>query len=526
MRSAAIHATLGALALTAAAVLPGDITPGGLPLPLRDAREAVGAAKAAEAAEAAGIGWSRCPAAEELPASTECGSVTIPVDYADPDGEKFRLAVSRKRATGPAALRRGPLLHNPGGPGADGMDFPLHATVPGGVWKKLNRSYDLVGYAPRGVGRSGPLLCADPDEADSGASRSPRVPSEAFKRQMRRQAAAFARACAREHGARLDHFTTADNARDLDVLRAALHRERTDFIGTSYGSYLGAVYATLFPERVGRLVLDSVVDPRPDRVWYRNGLEQNKAFQRRWGDFMSWVAEHDSAYGLGRTAHTVQRNFDRARDALDHGSVGGWAGDGVGSRQLLRGYLDAGYSDESWPRLARALADFREGDPRALAELAAPGRRASAQRMNSDSVYRAVQCSEGHWPRDWSRWDRDNTALAREAPFQTWENLRANLPCAYWQGRSVRPVDVGATPGELPPVLLLASTRDAATPYEGAVETWKRLPGSSLVTERGSGTHGVAGGSACADRHLAAYLLDGRTPGRAAECPAPPGPRP
>ena len=399
MRSAALHATLGALALTAAAVLPGDVTPGGLPLPLREAREAIGAAQAAQAADSAGIAWRKCPAAAELPASAECGSVTVPVDYAEPDREKIRLAVSRKRATGPAAERLGPLLHNPGGPGADGMDFPLYATVPGGVWKKLNRSYDLVGYSPRGVGRSGPLLCRAPGGAESGPSRSPRVPSEAFKREMRRQAAAFAAACARRHGPRLAHFTTADNARDLDVLRAALHREKTDFIGTSYGSYIGAVYATLFPDRVHRLVLDSVVDPRPERIWYRNGLEQNKAFQRRWSDFTSWVAEHHSAYGLGRTARTVQRAFDQARDAVDRGSVGGWAGSRVGSRQLLRGYLDAGYSDESWPRLARALADFRDGDPRALAELAAPGPRASEQRMNSDSVYRAVQCSEGRWPR-------------------------------------------------------------------------------------------------------------------------------
>jgi pimeloyl-ACP methyl ester carboxylesterase len=539
VRSAAIHAALGALVLTAATVVPATAphhaagspppyphSPGGLPLPLRDAREAVGAARAAEAAAASGIDWEECPATEELPASARCGEVPVPVDYAEPDGEHIRLAVSRKRATGPVREHQGPLIHNPGGPGADGMRFPLYGTLRGGVWQRLNRAYDFVGYAPRGVGRSAPLRCREPHTAHGGPARSPRVPSEASERQMRKQAAAFAEECARRHGARLARFTTADNARDLDVLRAALHREKTTFTGTSYGAYLGAVYATLFPERVRRLVLDSAVDPRPERTGYRNALAQSEAFQRRWRDFTSWVARHHRVYGLGTTAPEVERRFEAVRESLDRGRVGGFAGRRLGSRQLLRGYLDAGYSDESWPRLASALAEFHEGDPRALAEVAAPGPRASAQQLNSDSVYRAVQCSEGEWPRRWSRWDRDNTALARRAPFLTWENVRANLPCAYWSGRPARPVDVGAAPGRLPPVLLLASTRDAATPYEGTVQTWKRLPGSSLVTETGAGTHGVAGGNMCADRHLAAYLLEGRVPGRAADCPPRPAPQP
>ncbi|WP_314176783.1 alpha/beta hydrolase [Streptomyces winkii] len=551
MRSVAIHGTLGALVLTAVAVIPAapaipnalartavsrtspaPAAPatGGLPLPMREAREAVGAARAAEAASAAGIDWTDCPAADELPSSARCGEVTVPVDYAEPDGEKIRLALSRKRATGPAGQRKGPLIHNPGGPGADSMGFPLYGTTRGGVWKKLNRAYDFVGYAPRGTGRSAPLLCRTPDEAedaaDKGPARSQRVPSEAFGRELRGEAAGFARACAHRHGARLGRFTTADNARDLDVLRAALHREKTAFVGTSYGSYLGAVYATLFPGRVGRLVLDSVVDPRPGRIWYRDSLAQSRAFQRRWREFTAWVAEHHSAYGLGPGARDVQRTFEAARERADRGRLGSPEGRRGGSRQLLRAYLAAGYSGESWPRLAAALARFHDGDPRPLAELAAPGTLSAAQQENADSVYSAVQCSEGHWPRDWSRWNRDNTAISGGAPFQTWETVRANLPCAYWKGRRSRPVDVRTAPGELPPVLLLASTRDAATPYEGALETWKRLSGSSLVTERGAVAHGVAGGNACADRHLAAYLLKGRTPGRAADCPARPAPRP
>lgn len=560
MRSAAIHVTLGALALTAAAVVPATaphgtdsapsgpspvspaprVSPGGPSLPSRDAREAAGAARAARAAADAGIDWEKCPASQELPAYAECGEVTVPADYAAPDGADLRLTVSRKRATGPARQRQGPLIHNPGGPGADGMSFPLYATVRGEVWRKLNRAYDLIGYAPRGVGRSGQVRCRDaqasagssraPYPSDEAASRSPLTPSDADKLEMRRHAAALAAGCARDHRTRLARFTTADNARDLDVLRAALHSEKATFTGTSYGAYLGSVYATLFPGHVRRLVLDSPADPRPERIGYREVLAQSAAFQHRWGDFTSWAARHHRVYGLGTTARAVRGRFDEAREAFDRRAADRRTADvsaerAPGSRELLRAYLAAGYGDESWPRLASALADFHEGDPRALTQVTAHGPGAGTERHDSDSAYLAVRCSEGGWPRTWSRWNRDGTALARRAPFHTWENLRANLPCAYWRGRPARPVDVRAAPRRLPPVLLLAATRDAATPYEGAVHTWGRLPGSSLVTEVGAGTHGVADGNECADRHLAAYLLKGVTPGPAADCPARPEPR-
>ena len=529
MRAAAIYGTLGALVLTAAGVAPASSSPAALPLPLPGSREASGTATAARDAAAAGIDWKKCPAVEELQAPVRCGKVSVPVDYARPHGKQIELTVSRRRATGPAAGRQGPLLYNPGGPGGSGMSFPLFGDRLGGVWKKLNSGYDFVGYAPRGVGRSAPLTCRDPKQADRGAGRAPRVPSAAFKRAMRAKAAAYAKGCAQRQGDRLDHWTTPDNARDLDVLRAALGSPRLNFLGTSYGTYIGSVYATLFPRHVRRLVLDSVVDPRPDKIWYRSNLDQNPAFERRWNDWKRWVARHDAAYGLGHTPKTVQRNFDAARDAVDRGRLGGSAGRSVGSRELVAGYLDVAYDDSTWAGHAAALAAFRKGDPRKLTGMVAPdraGAAGAAAAENSNAVYTAVQCSDAPWPRDWARWDRDNTALARRAPFNTWGNVWMNLPCAYWRGRQAQPVDVRAEPGLLPPVLLLAATRDPATPYEGAVETWKRLSGSSLVTERGAGTHGVTGGNSCADKHLAAYLLHGTTPGRAAECAPRPAPKP
>lgn len=526
MRTAAMLSTFGALALTAGAVTPASGSPGRLPDPVpaagavEEAFTARGTAKAAERAAAAGIDWTKCPDSEGLPTTVRCGKVTVPLDYAEPDGRKIRLTVSRKRATGPAEDRQGPLLYNPGGPGSSGMGFPLFPTVAGKLWTKLNKAYDFVGYAPRGVGRSAPLSCRDAEKSAEGPHRSPRHPSAAYKRKMNERAAAYARGCAERHGSGLEHFTTPDNARDLDVLRAALGRQQLSFYGASWGTYLGSVYATLFPGHVRRLVLDSVVDPGAQHIWYKSNLDQNPAFERRWTDWKKWVAKHHSVYGLGGTPHRVQRNFERARDALDREQSGGRAG----SKELLAGYLDVGYDDSTWAEHASALADFRKGNPKPLVEKVSGDPEGSDSAENSKAVYNAVQCADAPWPRDWSRWNRDNTRLNRTAPFNTWGNVWLNLPCAYWEAPSAQPLDIGAAPGQLPPVLLLASTRDAATPYRGALETRSRLPGSSLVTEKGAGNHGVADGNRCADAHIASYLLNGRTPGPAATCKARPEP--
>lgn len=525
MRAAAMYGPLGALVLTAAAVSPAGGSPGVLSAPVpatgsvRQPDTARGTAEAAQRAGAAGIDWRDCPEAEALPLDVECGEVTVPLDYAAPDGRTIGLTVSRKPASGPKAGRRGPLLYNPGGPGSSGMGFPLFPTVRGALWKKLNKAYDFVGYAPRGVGRSAPLSCQDPRKFAARPGSSP-PRTYADKLRTRKHAAAYARGCARQHGAQLRHFTTPDNARDLEVLRAALGEGGLSFYGVSWGTYLGSVYATLFPGHVRRLVLDSVVDPREERLWYHSNLRQNLAFERRWSNWKRWVAEHRDVYHLGSTPRQVQAHFDRARAELDRRPGP------VGARHVTAHYVNVGYDDDTWAEHASALADFRRGDTTPLVQLVHPDPEGADAAENSNAVRNAVLCSDAPWPRRWERWERDSIRIGRAAPFHTWGSLRTNLPCAYWKTPPARPLDVGTAPGELPPVLLTAATRDAATPYSGAVETHRRLPGSSLVTERGAGRHGVGDGNKCVDAHIAAYLLHGRTPGASVDCAARAEPEP
>jgi pimeloyl-ACP methyl ester carboxylesterase len=523
MRAAALYTAAGSLLLTTLAAVPA--APAGRAVPAAEAR---GVAVAAARAAATGIAFGKCADAQDLPGHMECGTVRVPLDYARPNGRQITLAVSRARAThrDPGNSKRnvprqGALVYNPGGPGASGLYFPLAGLVP--EWKRLAAAYDLVGYAPRGVGRSAPISCEDPKLHFKAPTLSPTHPTEAYKRERVARAKAYARGCAERSGDALRHYHSLNNARDLDVLRAALGEKRLTFIGASYGTYFGALYATLFPSHVRRMVFDSAVNPDPAKIWYRNNLDQSAAFEDRWEDLKEWIAGHDDVYGLGVTASGVQRSYDRARARLAAEPAGGKVGPG----QLQGVFLQAGYYDDYWPHRAAALSAYLKGDPQPLIDLAAPVEEAAAEAENSSAVYTAVECNDAPWPTDWRVWDRDNTRLARVAPFETWDNAWMNLPCAFWPAPRQRPLDVRTGPGELPPTLILAAERDAATPYEGALELHRRLPGSVLVTERDAGTHGLAGGpNRCLNGHLDAYLLEGRLPGRRASCAGRPEPVP
>ncbi|GGZ26258.1 alpha/beta hydrolase [Streptomyces poonensis] len=561
MRAAAVYGAAGSLLLTALTTAPADGDSHRWPDTRAAAEahgmavaEAQGTAVAAQRAAAAGIRFGPCTKDQDLPAPLRCGTVTVPLDYARPNGKTIKLTVSRVEATGKgpgngsgkdsgngsmkdsgkdpgkdsgrdsgraSVVRQGALVYNPGGPGASGMHFPLAGYLP--EWQRIGAAYDLVGYAPRGVGRSAPLTCRDPKHLLKGPSQQPTHPSESYKRERIARAQAYARGCAERSGSGLRHYHSLNNARDLEVLRAALGEERLTFMGASYGTYIGAVYATLFPKHVRRMVFDSAVNPDPKGIWYGNNLRQSAAFERRWADFRAWTARHHAVYGLGRTAREVLGSYERARARLAAEPAGGKVGPG----ELQAALLQAAYYDDYWPQRALALSRYLKGDSKPLIQQAAPSPEGAVEQENGNAVYTAVECNDAPWPTDWRTWDRDNTRLARTAPFETWDNAWMNLPCAYWRVPRQRPLDVRTDPGSLPPTLILAGERDAATPYEGARELQRRLSGSVLVTERKAGTHGVGGGpNACANGYLDAYLLEGRLPEWRASCAPRPEPRP
>ncbi|MET9684722.1 alpha/beta hydrolase [Streptomyces coeruleorubidus] len=465
----------------------------------------------------ANLAWKNC-ATEKYP-TLQCASLNVPLDHRRPHGQRITLALSRVPHT--AGTYQGPLLVNPGGPGGSGLKLAgfVASSLPG----KVAAQYDVIGFDPRGVGASEPALDCRPGHF--GPVRPDPLPTTAaIEKANLARAESFAAACGKKYGHLLRHIDTAGTVRDMDVIRQALGAQRISYLGYSYGTYLGAVYAKAFPEHVRRLVLDSVVDPT--EVWSDANLNQDVAFNDRHRAFLAWVAEHDSTYRLGTDPERIEARWYAMRAALGRKPAGGR----VGAAELEDTFVPGGYYNGYWPRLAEAFAAYaNDRDPQPLVEAYEDFGAVDASGDNGYSVYTSVMCRDADWPRDWRRWREDNWAVYEKAPFMTWNNAWYNAPCAFWPTESSRPVNVAN--GKLPPALLFQSTGDAATPYEGAVTVHRLLARSSLVVEEGGGNHGITlSGNACLDKHLAAYLSDGTVPrghGEAdAVCEALPDPEP
>ncbi|MFJ9737581.1 alpha/beta fold hydrolase [Streptomyces sp. NPDC101166] len=471
----------------------------------------------ARTAPAARIAWKACGTADSP--TLQCASLKVPLDHARPHGEKITIALSRVPHT--AKKSQGPLLVNPGGPGGSGL--ALAGFVASSLPKAVAAQYDVIGFDPRGVGKSTPALNCVPGHFKP--VRPDSLPATAaVERADLRRAEDFAAACGKKYGRLLPYIDTLSAVRDMDAVRDALGAPKLNYFGYSYGTYLGAVYAKLYPQRVRRLVLDSIVDPTG--VWYEDNLAQDHAFNDRHRALMAWIAKHDATYKLGTDPAKIEAKWYAMRAALAKRPAGGK----VGAAELEDTFLPGGYYNGYWPRLAAAFAAYADGkDTGPLVKAYETLGAVDASGDNGYSVYTAVQCRDAHWPRSWSRWRADNWTAYRKAPFMTWNNAWYNAPCAFWPTRSLGPVNI--MNGKLPPVLLFQATDDAATPYEGGATVHALLRGSSLVVEQGGGNHGITlSGNACLDKHLAAYLTDGTVPrgvgGVDAVCAAQPDPEP
>ncbi|MFE5492199.1 alpha/beta hydrolase [Streptomyces virginiae] len=502
--------------MVAGALVAGVVTPAPATAKARPSHGSAadqGTRTAAERAAAAGIEWRDCPADTGLTAPIRCGRITVPLDYAQPDGRTITLTVDRIANTGGPAERQGALLHNPGGPGASGLAFPAHVTNGNPVWAEVARAYDFVGFDPRGVGYSSLFSCQDPREFAGTPKPDPVPRREADKTAQREIASNYAEGCRTRGGDLLPYLTTENTARDMEVIRAALGEEQLNYVGVSYGGYLGAVYATLFPSRVRRMVADSAVDPSRAKLGYRANLEQNLGFERRWQDWTAWVARNDATYHLGGTPAAVQAKWEQLRTGTRTHPLGGR----VGPAELTTLFQNAVYYDLVWAPLAAIWSSHSAGDDTPVIAAATQSTNAIAAE-NANAVYTAVGCNDTAWPTDWQTWNRDATRLHRQAPFMTWANTWKNLPCATWPVRPHTPVEVRAGSG-LPPVLIVHNAGDAAAPYTGALELHKRLEGSRLVTVRDAGSHGVTDlVNPEVNQRVDAYLLTGRLDARNVVC--------
>jgi pimeloyl-ACP methyl ester carboxylesterase len=460
------------------------------------------------------LNWTSC-GIQQYPDLT-CATVRVPLDYSHPDGRTLSLTISRATATG-GAPSQGDLVVNPGGPGGSGLALAgsVFAQLPDGV----RGSYDVIGFDPRGVGRSEPSMSCVPNYFQG--PRPDFLPtSKAQEQTWLTRTASYSAACGAKYADELPYMRTIDSARDMDRIREALDQPKISYYGLSYGTYLGAVYATAFPRRVGRMVMDGVLGP--DGLTYGYQFDQDLGFETNLQEFFRWVATYDGVYGLGTSAAQVERNFYALRAEMsERPALGGV----FGPAEFDVTFQGTGYSSAAWPDLARAVADtLHSGDTATLAKVFATGG-PNATNDNFNAVLNAVRCTDSHYPRDYAVWRRDGARSYRHAPFATWNNLWFAAPCMTWPVTGGRPVPVAGRPG-VPPVLMFMAEHDPATPMDGALSMHRRLP-SRLVTETNAWGHGVLfKGNDCVNALATDYLTTGRLPATDTTCAAAPLPVP
>ena len=447
----------------------------------------------------------------------QCATLKVPLDYAHPAaGEDLKLAVSRKKATGPGK-RLGSLLVNPGGPGSSAVGF-LQTYAGVGYPEPVRARYDMVAVDPRGVAGSEPVAClTDPQmDAYTQVDQTPDDPAEtsklvaAFKN--------FANSCRKRSGDMLGHVSTVEAARDMDVLRAVLGDDKLTYVGASYGTLLGATYAGLYPSRVGRLVLDGAMDPSLSAL--RLNREQTGGFATAFGAFArDCVKRTDCPLGTGNEEDAGKRLLALFEKA-DKKPLSTGEDRTLGEQLATTGVIAAMYDEGAWPQLRSALQSAVKGDGSGLLKLADLYYERDSGGSYENLMYAnaAVNCLDlppsFGGPED----VRKNLASFRKASpvfgtYMAW----AALNCTYWpvkpSGEAQRIEAKGAAP-----IVVVGTTRDPATPYLWAKGLAGQLDSGRLLTYDGDGHTAYGRGSDCIDTAINRYLLEGEQPAEGKKC--------
>ncbi|MFJ3022966.1 alpha/beta hydrolase [Streptomyces tendae] len=450
--------------------------------------------------------WGPCPEGADAP-GLECSTLRVPLDYREPDGRRIGIAVSRLASEKPAQ-RRGVLLTNPGGPGGSGLLYPA-VLAASGLPQEVLDSYDVIGFDPRGVGRSTPVTC-DLTQEQQWRGNFPRYAHTAAD--VRREAGPARRIAEQCNSSRtawmLPHTTTANTARDMDRIRTALGEPKLSYLGASYGSYLGAVYTTLFPRRGDRIALDSNLGPGGYDITamrlFARGLED------RFPDFAAFAVAHPE-YGLGSTPKQVAATFFELAERLDAKPRQGVDG------TAFRGHtFDSLYADGSMPWLAEFWHAVDTGGQLPLPEPPADLENLMASRF-------AVVCQDTRWPGTVREYQR-NVAVDRDRYPMLGGSTAGINPCAFWPRERTEP-PVRITDRGPSNVLMLQNERDPGTPLVGARELRRAFGGRATLVTADQGGHGVYpyGRNTCANDAATRFLTTGERPARDLACGAQPG---
>lgn len=497
------------------------------------------------------VTWAACEAG--APKDMQCGKVTVPLDYARPGRGTLDLALARYRATGPS---RGSVVLNFGGPGGAGV--PTLASDGGKEFMDLTNGYDVVTFDPRGVGRSSPVSCGigtEPDSSDTdggSADANPDLRNATAARKALEEWKKVAADCAKHSGPVLPHIGTVDAARDLDVIRQALGDRKLNYLGFSYGTRLGAVYAAEFPHKVGRIALDGVdtlTEPLSEQ-----GRVAAEGQQTALEDFLDWCVQ-DIACPFGQDRRAAGDQVEQLISSLDENPVPNGSGGRLSGQDLVGAIGQALYSKAMWPSLERAIASLvQDGDPRGVEAFATGGMASSphdrqarrhppepagAARLpasggglvdgadvppdNAPAAMMAINCADDpdrpssqQLTKDLGRLSADYQAAS---PVFGRYRLSELLMC-YGRPKGSDFIREKVKNVDTAKMLLVGTRGDPATPYRWTVETARRLGSSAVVLDnRGDGHTGYAS-SQCVHRKVNDFLLYGSLPPSGSSCTA------
>lgn len=451
------------------------------------------------------LDWSACYE------NMQCAEVTVPLDWANPDiGDVVSLALVRHKATG---SKEGSLLVNPGGPGGSGANF-IAESLDYAVSPELQERYDIVGFDPRGVGSSSAVRCLNAAEMDSYLYDI--IPGErgssTWLSEVAASETAFADACATNTGALLEFVDTQSAARDLDLLRSVLGDAKLNFLGYSYGTYLGANFAELFPTKVGRLVLDGAVDPAASNADVN--IAQAKGFESALRAYLVDCLSKTTCPFAGQSVDQAMQSIRAMLDQVEAEPIEAGDGRQLGANSLLTAIIYPLYSPDAWDALSKMFVSVQRGQADMAFRFADGynGRNDDGTYGdNSTEAFRAINCLDYQYDPSIESMQAQRAALEAAAPVIGTFFAFGDIGCAVWphQSRSLRTA-VAANGSD--PIVVIGTTNDPATPYQWAVNLSQQLSNATLITYQGEGHTAFNKSNACVDDAVNAYFINGTVP--------------
>ena len=447
----------------------------------------------------------------------ECGSVAVPRDWAAPtSGPTYQVAMLRVRSES-QRNRIGSLVLNPGGPGASGIDLAVYQSFGqqlGGLPTAVTDRFDIVGFDPRGVGRSSPVKCISNADQDATFAADPDPASQAAFDETVALNKRIGEGCGRKYGAQLPLFSTEQAARDMDAVRAAVGDAKLTYLGYSYGTLLGATYAQLFPKNVRALVLDGAIDPEQGLI--AGSESQAKGFERAFTNFTNWCGRTPAQCPIAPDARGA------VTDALAKARVGPVPGDD--GRKATAGWIFVAvisslYTESGWKTLAKAIDDLRRGSAEGVFELADQyaDRKPDGTYSNLFDANMAVNCADAKEAPSVEAIRRYQSEWRAKYPLFGASLAIGMLSCSLWPGKR-DPYPTGAATGA-PPIVVVGTTGDPATPYENTAELARMLGTGHVLTWEGEG-HTAYPSTKCIADAVNAYVIDLTVPKEGLRCPA------